>query len=326
MSALCIWFTMPALGQDYRFSQWHAAQTTVNPAFTGAYGEPRAVLNFRDQWPNMPQTYITYRAAFDAYVETIRSGLGVQIDQDVQGDGLLTLTNVGIQYMFQARLGYDWALNIGAGLDYMQYSINWQDLQFYDQINLLTGFNDAAGNPNPSAEPVPAANNFNAMDVGMGLLLYSNKMYAGLSFNHMNTPTISFYENGASTLPGSIGAQAGIFIGGEKKNDLLINPYALWSLQAGFHQIQTGVYAKKGIVLGGLAFKHNTASLSDVVLIVGLAKGIARFGYSYDISVGPLAGLTGGAHEVSLMFSFPQKEGKTLKNGQKSMLDCHSVF
>lgn len=322
-----LWFTVlpQALAQDLRYSQWHASQTTVNPAFAGAYGDARAVLNFRDQWPNMPQSYVSYRAAADGYVEAIRSGLGVSVDQDVQGDGLLRSTQVGMQYMYQARLSYDWALNIGASLDYTQFRINWQDVQFYDQISLLTGFNDAFGNPNPTGEAVPAGE-FDYMDVGMGLLLYSNKLYAGLSFNHINTPTYSFYGNQESTLPGSIGAQAGVFIGGKKEKDLLLNPYALWTLQAGFNQIQTGVYAKKSLFLGGLAFKHNTAGLSDVVFLVGLAKGMVRFGYSYDLSTGPLSGLTGGAHEVSLMLTFRENPGKARKDSQKSMLDCPSVL
>lgn len=329
MSAGCVWFICtisPVSAQDVRFSQWFATHTTVNPAFAGAFGDPRLMINFRDQWPTMPQSYVTYRAAGDAYVGKIRSGLGFNIMQDVQGDGLLTSTQAGLQYMYQARIGANYALNIGIGLDYLQYSINWQDIQFYDQISLLTGFNDAAGNPNPSAEPVPASDNFNTMDVSMGLLFYSNRLYVGMAFDHLNTPTISFYGNSASTLPGAIGAQAGVFFGGKKKDDLLVNPYLLWSSQAGFNQLQTGVYAKKGLFLGGLAFKHNTANLSDVVLLVGLAKGMVRFGYSYDISTGQLAGLTGGAHEVSLMFTFKERTGHAIKNGQKSMLECPRVL
>lgn len=327
MLGALLWFTMPApaRAQDLRYSQWHASQTSVNPAFAGAYGDLRVSLNFRDQWPDMPQSYISYRAAGDGYLEAIRSGLGVSIDQDVQGDGLLRSTQLGMCYMYQARLSHHWALNLGASLDYTQFRINWQDVQFYDQISLLTGFNDASGNPNPTGEMVPAGE-FDFMDVGIGLLLYSDKLYAGLSFNHVNTPSFSFYGSQSSSLPGSIGAQAGVFLGGKREKDLLLNPYALWTLQAGFNQLQTGIYLKKSLMLGGLAFKHNTAALSDVVIMAGLAKGMVRFGYSYDLSTGPLSGLTGGAHEVSLLLTFRENPGKAQKNSQKSMLDCPSVL
>ncbi len=328
MFLLLLWF-VPAgklAAQDLRYSQWHAAQTLVNPAFAGAYGDPRIILNFRDQWPSMPQTYVSYRAAADGYVEAIRSGLGVTIGQDNQGDGLLQATEIGVQYMYQARLGYDWALNFGVNVDYQQFKLNWSDILFYDQISLLTGFNDAAGNPNPTGEAAPGSNVITYTDVGMGLLLYTNNLYAGLSFNHVNTPVISFYGNGDSELPGSINAQVGWFVGGKKKTSLLFNPYALWSLQGGFNQIQTGFYLKKSVLLGGMAFKHNTASLSDVVFLVGLTKGVARFAYSYDLSIGPLNGRSGGAHEVSLMFTIPERAGKAHRDSQKSMLDCPQVL
>jgi len=313
-------------GQDLRFSQWHASQSMVNPAFAGAFGNARLALNFRDQWPAMPQTYVSYRAAFDGYFEPIRSGMGVSVVRDDQGDGLLSMTELGWQYMFQARLGYDWALNIGASLDYTQFKINWSDVQLYDQISLLTGFNDAVGNPNPTAEGAPAAENSGFMDLGLGLLLYSERLYAGMSFQHLNTPVVSFYNNGDAELPASLGLQTGVFIGGAQSDDLLLNPYALWTLQNGFNQIQAGLYAKKQLVLAGLSFKHNTLNISDIVLMVGMAKGIVRFGYSYDISTGALAGLTGGAHEVSLTLTFEQPAGKAKKQAQKNMLDCPGVL
>lgn len=320
-------FSIPVLrGQDLRYSQWHAAETTVNPAFAGSSAQPRVILNFRDQWPNMPQTYISYRAAFDGYVDAIRSGIGVYIDQDVQGDGALQVTHFGLQYMYQARLGNNWALNMGMQLAYSQYKLNWQELQFLDQISILTGFNDAAGNPNPTGEPVPGALTTGFADVNAGALLYSNNLYLGMSVGHITSPEVSFYDNAASTLPISFSAQTGVFIGGDKKDALVFNPYALFTAQDGFSQIQTGFYVKKGIFLTGLAFKHNTSNLSDVVLLAGLSKGLVKFAYSYDVSTGPLSGLTGGAHEVSLMLTFKDNPDKSRKNNQKSMLDCPSIL
>lgn len=310
--------------QDLRYSQWHAAQTTVNPAFAGAFGRPRIILNFRDQWPMMPQSYVSYRAAMDAYVPKIRSGLGVTIDQDNQGDNLLQSTRFDMQYMYQARLGAEWALNFGLSLDYRQYRINWQDIQFYDQISLLTGFNDVSGNPNPTAEPAPGKNQVGFVDLGSGLLLYNKSAYLGFSFNHITNPVVSFYGTDNSELPGSVNAQAGVFIGGKREKDLLVNPYALWSHQAGFNQIQTGVYVKKSLLLTGLAVKHNTVGLSDVVLLAGVSQETIRFAYSYDVSTGPLAGLTGGAHEVSLVITLKENAGRAFRNSQKSMLDCPS--
>lgn len=312
--------------QDLRYSQWHAAETTINPAFAGAYAQPRVILNFRDQWPNMPQTYVSYRAAFDGYLDAIRSGIGVYVDQDNQAEGVLQSTHIGLQYMYQARLGYNWALNFGMQVAYAQYRLNWQDLQFLDQIDLQYGFNDIAGNPNPSAEIAPGGLTTAFVDIGTGALLYSNNFFLGTSFGHLTTPEVSFFDNAASELPFSFSAQAGVFLSGQSKDALVFNPYALYTTQKGFNQIQTGFYVKKSVILGGIAVKHNTSNLSDVVLLVGLSKGILKFAYSYDVSTGALSGITGGAHEVSLMLTFKENQGKSQKNSQKSILDCPSIL
>jgi hypothetical protein len=147
-----------------------------------------------------------------------------------------------------------------------------------------------------------------------------------MSAAHVTTPKVSFYNNPSSELPMAFSGQAGIFFGGERKDDLVFNPYMLFTTQKGFSQLQTGAYVKKSVVLGGFAVKHNTSNLSDVVFLAGLSKGMLKFAYSYDISVGPLAGLSGGSHEVSLMLTFKDNEGRSKKNSQKSMLDCPSIL
>ncbi len=319
--------TFSLKAQDLRFSQWHASETFVNPAFAGAYSQPRIILNFRDQWPNLPQTYVSYRAAYDGYINAISSGIGVYVYQDNQGEGVLQNTAMGFQYMYQARLSDNWALNFGLQFGFQQYRLNWNDLQFYDQIDLLYGFNDASGNPNLTTEAAPTNLTDGFFDMGGGLLLYSKNLYLGLSLGHLTKPSISFYGDNASVIPVSFSGQTGVFIQGAKmRNPLIVNPIAVYTNQAGFQQIETGLYVKKGIILSGLFFKHNTSNLSDVVICAGISKGLVKFAYSYDIATGDLAGLTGGGHELSLIVSFKENIGRTKKNSQKSMLDCPSVL
>ncbi len=312
--------------QDLRFSQWHASETFVNPAFAGSYSQPRIILNFRDQWPDMPQTYISYRASYDGYLNAIRSGIGAYVCQDNQGDGALQTSAIGFQYMYQARLSENWALNFGIDMGFKQMRVNWTNLQFLDQIDLLYGFNDVLGNSNPTSEPTPESLSTSYFDIGAGVLIYSKNVYAGFSAGHLTQPTISFLGNNASAIPVSFSAQAGVLIQNGKRDPLVINPFALYSGQAGFNQIQAGLYVKKGIILTGLFFKHNTYNLSDVVVCAGVTKGLIKFAYSYDIAVGDLAGISGGGHEVSLVFSFKENEGRTKRNNQKSILDCPSIL
>ena len=55
-------FTTEVKAQDPAFSQFYANPIYLNPAFAGASpgGCPRTTLNYRDQWPGIGRTYVTY--------------------------------------------------------------------------------------------------------------------------------------------------------------------------------------------------------------------------------------------------------------------------
>ncbi|MBC8173129.1 MAG: PorP/SprF family type IX secretion system membrane protein, partial [Chitinophagales bacterium] len=165
--------------QDLRFTQVHASDTWVNPAFAGIKGQPRLEINFRDQWPAIPQTYVSYRLAFDASLEFLNSGVGLFAVKDDEGQSILKTTNFGVQYSYQAQLSKRLALNIGVQGSYIQRSIDWAELQFYDQINPVFGFTDAAGNTNVSSQIPPSSPTIQYYDFSAGALLFSNIWYLG---------------------------------------------------------------------------------------------------------------------------------------------------
>ena len=123
--------------QDLRFTQYHASDTYLNPAFAGSAGDPGITINFRDQWPDMPQTYISYRVALSQPINVLSSGVGVYVIQDNQGNGVLKNFRMGGQYMYQLRFSKKLAMNFGVDASLVQRQLSWNDLQFYDQINLL---------------------------------------------------------------------------------------------------------------------------------------------------------------------------------------------
>ena len=320
-------FTGSFYGQDLRFSQFHASSAYTNPAFVGTVERPRVILNFRDQWPDMPQTYLSYRFAFDEFLAPIHSGIGVYAFQDNEGDNIVKTTSLGLQYMYQAKFTEKLALNSAVQVSYNQKNLDWNRLQFYDQIDPLYGFNDASGIPNATTEPLPPQLSDNFLDLGAGALLYSDKYFVGISAFHLTQPTESFYNNSGSRLPlnvtGQIGAKWSL---GNKHDPFVISPVVVYTTQTSFQQLLAGCYFKKNIVLTGLFLKHNFESMSDVTLLIGLAKGSVAFAYNYDVSLGRLAGNSGGSHEVSLIYTFREGYGKMTSRRQKSSLECPSVF
>ena len=61
--------SLQANAQDPAFSQFYANPLYLNPAFAGSDICPRMSLNFRDQWPGIGKTYVTYSASYDQYVD-----------------------------------------------------------------------------------------------------------------------------------------------------------------------------------------------------------------------------------------------------------------
>src|SRR5688572_6955744 len=97
---------MPGLvrSQHYQFSQFYAAPTYLNPAFTGANVCSRVSLNYRSQWSGIPGTFTSYLASYDHYVKSIKSGIGLQFFSDMAGLGGLRTTQVSLLYAYETRL------------------------------------------------------------------------------------------------------------------------------------------------------------------------------------------------------------------------------
>src|SRR5687767_3437658 len=87
-------FTDQIIAQDAEFSQFYANPMYLNPAFAGTNRCPRAVLNYRNQWPGIANSFVTYSASYDQHVDVLHGGLGVMVLSDKAGEGSLRTTNV----------------------------------------------------------------------------------------------------------------------------------------------------------------------------------------------------------------------------------------
>lgn len=324
---LTILFMGTASAQDLRFTQFHASDTWLNPAFAGIKGQPRIEVNVRDQWPSMPQSYMSYRVAFDAPLAFMSSGAGLFIVKDDQGQSLLQSLQVGGQFNYQVQLGKKLAFNGGIQASYTQYKINWAEVQLFDQINPVYGFTDASGNPNPSGQAMPAELELHYPDFSAGFLFFSSKWYAGGAVSHLTQPEQNFFSNENSRLPMAVTAQAGFQILKDYKTDPFVtNPVVVATMQKDFRQLMAGSYFRKSKIIAGVFAKYNFSELTDVSALAGLKKGWMTFAYSYDIALGSLQGQSGGAHEISIVVLFEQSSTKTATIRRKHALDCPGVL
>ncbi len=301
--------------QDPHFSQYYANPLYLNPAFAGVSKCPRATLNYRNQYPVL-DVYQTYSASYDQYVDGINGGLGLLLLRDEAGDGTLTATEISGIYSYHLQVSRNFTVLAGFQATLRQRAINWDNLNFPDEIDPYYGFVRQTG------EIPPGTQTNTHFDVSAGLLGFTERFYIGATFNHLTQPDESFFKD--SRLPMKITAQAGFTIPlGRKRlyTDLqnYLIPNIVYQLQGPYDQLTISTAFNRGPISGGLGLRTSTANPDAIVVLLGYAPDNFdwKIGYSYDITISSIANNLGGAHELSLSYQFPcrikRKQNKAIK-------------
>ena len=304
-----LFIALGARGQDAHFSQFYANPLYLNPAFAGAKVCPRVVTNYRNQWPSIPGSYVSYNASFDMHFDALAGGLGVMFTSDRSGQGVLTEQTVSLIYAVRIRLSREWFLKAGLQASFFQKHLDWSKLTFGDQINSKWGFSNITAEKGPS----DGSGEYNLMDVDFssGFMVYNNRFFGGVAVHHLVPVDVAF--EGESYLPMKITGHVGYMIplnGGKRMRpgDPSISPNFVYMNQGPFHQYNWGAYFKKAPMIFGLWYRHFVAQdgwASDAIIAqVGFEYDKFKFGYSYDITISELASPSGGAHEFSFALDF----------------------
>ncbi|RLD82859.1 MAG: hypothetical protein DRJ15_00365 [Bacteroidetes bacterium] len=286
---------------DPHFSQFYANQLYLNPALAGSNICPRINLSYRNQWPSLPNNYVSYSAAFDMYIPKIKGGVGVYFLGDNAGD-LMNTYIVSAMYSYRLQIGNWTHINFGLEGSYIQTSLKWENLIFGDMIDPNQGV------VNPTSEVPPDNTQVSYPDFDAGIAFsYKGNIYAGVAVHHLTEPNNAFYSNSDSKLYRKYTVHGGVFIDLNGRNirddsygNFSISPNFLYMQQNNFHQLNVGLYINYKPFIAGAWFRHNFENADAVVPMIGIEWKGLKVGYSYDITLSNLKSTTGGAHEVSL--------------------------
>lgn len=276
--------------QDLQFTQFYSNPIYLNPAFAGSNYCPRIIFNYRNQWPNLSGTYVTYSASYDQYIKSMGGGIGFLFTTDDQARGTLKTTTASFIYSYNARITREFSINTALQATYFQKNLDRSKLNFGDMIDPRRGF---VWNTN---EIIPAQSKYNA-DFSAGILGYSKRYFFGFAANHITQPDEGLL--GVSKLPAKFTLHCGTMIEIEKHTSYL-SPNILFQQQAKFTQLNLGLYYVRNVFVAGIWYRNNDA----VILLVGLQNKQFKFGYSYDVTISKLAGNTAGSHEISIQIQF----------------------
>jgi len=301
-------------GQDIHLTQFYATPLYLNPAFAGADVCSRVSLTYRNQWPGIFKTYKTYLASIDHTFQAKNIGAGLLFANDVAGSGNLQTTLVYPMISYQIKANREIVVRMGLQPGIGQRSINFN--------NLL--FGDAIAHGTTVEQPTQTKTFF---DMGAGALCFTPKYWGGLSIYHINRPdeTLMGGSNGDARLPMKLSVHGGakFKINEDEKDELhmrSVSPILHYRHQNKFDQLDIGTYYSHGYVSFGLwyrglplkRYKPGYSNHDAIAMIIGFKTKRANFGYSFDITISKLAGLSKGAHEVTMSYQLckPSKRKK----------------
>ncbi|MEO1515308.1 MAG: type IX secretion system membrane protein PorP/SprF [Bacteroidota bacterium] len=306
---VCLCFSASA--QDPIYSQFYAAPIQLNPAFAGNTVGPHISINYRNQWPSLQGSYVTYSAAYSQFFPQVNTGFGLMLLSDDAGEGLLKTNKVSGVFSYKLQVNRDWALKFGAEGSLVQARLDWDRLVFLDQIDAEIGPISPGGMPFPTEEVRPDNLNNTYVDISAGLLAYSSNFYGGVTIKHLNTPSESFLgvnPNLDEGLPMRLTLQAGMEIpltfGNNWRTNSFISPSVMFVKQGDFGQLNAGSLVKAGFIFGGLWYRHTLTNGDAVIFVAGVEQGSFKIGYSYDMTISGLGlNRSGGSHEISLIIN-----------------------
>lgn len=314
-------------GQDPVFSQFYSAPLQLNPGLAGVAYKPNFAINYRNQWPSLNKAYQTYALSYDQYFQDYNSGIGIYLQADDAGDGILKTQKAAAIYSYQLRVNREWQIKWGVELGVVQSRLNWEKLVFSDQLDPEFGPISPGGTPIPGDEIQPEDLNLTYVDIGTGGVIYSKKLYAGLSIKHLNSPRQSYLgsvENLTAGLPLRwnihVGTELPVNQGNKGRIRAFISPGMMYVKQGPFWQLNVGTFVGMGDIYGGVWYRHAGSDPDAIIGSVGLRKGLLRFTYSYDVTVSPLSYKSGGSHELGILINLDDGRGESPYN------DCLSLF
>lgn len=299
--------------QDAQFSQFYALPTYISPAFAGTGLQTRVGLAVRDQWPAFPGAFVSANFALDHYMPSVNSGVGLLVSHDKAGSGALRYSSISGQYAYEIELKRKVFLRPALQIGWANHAVDYSKLVFGDQL--------ARGGTVGTYEYLNGAS-INYADFGGGLLYFTPKYWAGMSFHHLNRPNQSLLGNEAR-MPVKFSMHGG-WRTTFRTPIIKEHPQSLvlafnYRAQEKYDQLDVGGYFERNPFYAGLWYRGipllkryaaGYANRDALVILGGVIVNDLRIGYSYDLTISRIAGHSGGAHEITLGYEMASRSKK----------------
>lgn len=325
----------PALSvaQDPVFSQFFNNPTYFNPAYVGMDGGVSLTTSYRKQWSEIPGGFTTYYAGVESLESCTPLAMGLQVWQDVEGEGALQTTSASLPVAGVLPFGSirrPVNLRLAFAPYFMQKTIDWEQLVFSDQLDPKEGAVLATQFRGYDQIPV----RFGGVDLGM-LLRWDKptKWKDNMEFEvgvavknalnfRLDTGPVESLQGLTTGLPIRFVAHAGLYAPffqiGSRLNVFRFVPQVRYERQGGLSVTNLGFLGYYQGASLGLFYQNATPvagfqNTDALTCYLGLGWNLDRsqaidIGLSYDINIGGLRSQSGGVFEISLKY-FIESDG-----------------
>ena len=321
--------------QDINFSQFYELPLLRNPALAGIYkGDIRVTSAYRNQWQSVPVGYQTQGLGVETKFGVGGNSddfisLGVQLTNDVAGDGRLGKTQILPMLAYHKLVSYTRNMYLTAGF------IGGAVSQRYDPTRLRFDDQFVSGAYSPTNPTFQSTTNTNITywDAAFGLSLssdfgYNNRFFIGAAYFHFNEPKVAFSALNDIRLNKKFVVNGGISVATSDYDYLTL--YGDFFTQGGNTQIQ-----------GGAIFKHMVFEDANDENIAFSFGGFYRWndafvpllkfdyykwgmGITYDVNTSKLRAASQFRGGVELTLSF--KSYLNIRNSSSEKFRCPIPF
>lgn len=269
-----------------QYTQYMFNDFVVNPAIAGVYDYFQIRTNHRFQWVGLMDPPMTNSIGFYGPHAKLPMGYGGYVYNDVTGP--TSRTGFTGSYAYNIAVTGNIRLSMGLSASIMQYRIDGTQLNPAD-------VSDPAILYMVSTSYMP--------DAGLGLYLYDDNFYIGLSAAQLLNNNIKIFDNkdGLNRLKTHIN-----LIGAYRywlSDDWLIEP-SLMVKGTAPKEISFDITARvewQKKLWGGISYRFSDA----LAIMLGYSfDETLFFGYSYDIGISDLRNYNSGSHEIMIGYRF----------------------
>ncbi len=304
ISFLFLFFIVNVFSQSSDFTQLTTNLIYSNPAYAGTKSCPRIYLNYRNKYMFLNRSYVDYYASYDQYLSLIRADVAVTMMNNTSGKGIMKNTFGDIILAKPIFLNEKTILKAGIQIGTILENINT------DKVRLPDMYDPVYGLLYTTRESLTDNTQWH-LDLGAGILMYSDKSFLGIAMHHINEPnanTRSLTELYSRKFSFQAGTSLNVNkIFNEKIKQIF--PCVFINNQSSVTTVNAGFYTTYDKILGWLWIKQNMKKTDSFSILVGFIQKKYKFAYNCDINF-LKANSRFGTHEFSLTLYADCKDKK----------------